>query len=107
MCCDAFCRTGNKSTLVSRLQEFEREQASQSTPPPVVQQQVRLASTASATEVPGVPSSSKPTPIPANYPKDFLDVKIPDVSQLPPEKPVEVVSALVLNTARLSDTRVL
>ncbi|KAI0818782.1 hypothetical protein BC629DRAFT_1588115 [Irpex lacteus] len=80
-------QTGNKSTLVSRLQDFERHQLSQSGPPPVIQQQVRLAST---TEVPGVPSSSKPTPIPPNFPKEFLDVKIPDVSQLPPERPVEV-----------------
>lgn len=86
-------RTGNKSTLVSRLQDFERHQLSQSGPPSVIQQQVRLAST---TEVPGVPSSSKPTPIPPNFPKEFLDVKIPDVSQLPPERPVEVVRILFL-----------
>ncbi|KAI0093884.1 hypothetical protein BDY19DRAFT_919440 [Irpex rosettiformis] len=79
-------QTGNKSTLVSRLRDFEREQVSQSGPPPVIQQQVRLAST---TEVPGIPSSSRPSPIPPNYPKEFLDVKIPDVSQLPPEPPVE------------------
>ena len=88
----ASSRTGNKSTLVARLKEFERQQLQETHPTPqspLAQQQIRLAST---TEVPGIPSTSKPSPIPANYPKDFLDVKLPDISQPAPEPPVEIVS---------------
>lgn len=60
-------RTGNKATLITRLQEHGRAQAVQ-TPPPVTH--VRHAST---TEAPSASSSS-------TYPKEYLDVKIPDVS---------------------------
>ncbi|KAI0690566.1 hypothetical protein BC835DRAFT_1417689 [Cytidiella melzeri] len=80
-------QTGSKSTLVNRLQEFEREQSMQSGPTPVTQQQVLLST---PTEVPGIPSSSEPSPIPPNFPKEFLDVKIPDLYQPVPQRPVEI-----------------
>lgn len=92
----AVSRTGNKSTLISRLQEFERKQQLE-TPPssaaPVQHQQVRHAST---TEVPGVPSTSAPAPIPPSYPKDFLDVKIPNLYTAIPERPAQIVRSHAL-----------
>jgi hypothetical protein len=94
-------RTGNKSTLITRLQEFEREQLKHAGPPPTIQQQVRLAST---TEVPGMPSSAEPSPIPPNYPKEFLDVKIPNVSQPPIERPVEIVRIIRFTYCPSSDS---
>lgn len=84
--------------MITRLQQYEREQAMQN-PTPVTppQQQTRQASTVEVkqqpkTEVPGVPSSSKPTSIPSSYPVEFLDVKLPNLSQPPPEVPVQIVS---------------
>ena len=85
-------RSGNKATLITRLQEHEKHQQLEVSVPPTPQlpkhQQVRHASTA---EVPGQPSSSNPTPIPPSYPKDSLDVIIPSGYQPTPEVPVQIV----------------
>ncbi|KAL4247297.1 hypothetical protein ABKN59_008532 [Abortiporus biennis] len=79
-------QSGNKATLITRLQQFEEKR--NFTPPPApVQQQVRHAST---TEVPGVPSSSEPPVLPHNYPKELLDVHIPDTNIPIPELPVQI-----------------
>jgi hypothetical protein len=95
-------RTGSKATLITRLQEFDRENSIREHPQPpqqpVVTQQVRHASTVETpipepiTEVPGVPSSSQPSPIPPSYPVEFLDVKLPDTALPTPEPQIAVVS---------------
>ncbi|EKM55611.1 uncharacterized protein PHACADRAFT_256346 [Phanerochaete carnosa HHB-10118-sp] len=80
-------QTGNKATLITRLQEFERDQALQSPTPVPQQQQVRHASNVEAA---GVPSSSQPAPAPPSYPKEFLAVRIPETHHLAPEPPIAV-----------------
>jgi len=78
----------NKATLITRLQEHD--QAQLETPPIAVQQaqQIRLAST--ATEVPGIPASSEPSEIPPNYPKNFLDVRLPSTEEPSREAEVQI-----------------
>lgn len=96
--------TGSKMTLIGRLQEYDKEHANQGPSqtqeqPVVVNQQVRHASTIietpkilqTATEVPGIPSSSEPSPIPPSYPVEFLDVKLPDTNVPIPEVPAPIV----------------
>lgn len=85
-------RQGNKATLISRLQSDD-EHKSLATAPAVSPQvsQVRHAST---TEVPGIPTTGAPTPLPKSYPKDFLDVKMPNLSEPEPELPIQIVRAL-------------
>ncbi|PSR74099.1 hypothetical protein PHLCEN_2v10055 [Hermanssonia centrifuga] len=84
-------QTGNKSTLITRLQENERKNQPDIPPTSVVQQQhVRHVSVSTATEVPGVPSSAEPVPIPPNYPKELLDVRLPDLYQPLPEYSVVI-----------------
>lgn len=77
-------QTGNKATLITRLQEYEREQAMQNPAPVPQHQQVRHASTVEASST---PSSSQPAP---SFPKEYLDVKIPDAYHPVPEAPVAV-----------------
>ncbi|KAI0079886.1 hypothetical protein K474DRAFT_1769806 [Panus rudis PR-1116 ss-1] len=89
-------QTGNKSTLVARLLQHDQNGHRMQDPLPTAQsqqvqspvkQQVRLAST---TEVPGVPSSSEPPSIPATYPKEFLDLKIPEIPDPVAEPPTPI-----------------
>ena len=63
----------------------------QSSPPTSksVLQHVRQAHT---TEVPGVPSSSEPPHLSLNFPKEFLDIKIPVTSTPIVAAPTPIVS---------------
>ncbi|KAH9843030.1 uncharacterized protein C8Q71DRAFT_735623 [Rhodofomes roseus] len=80
---------GNKATLVTRLRQDDQHKSV--TPGPAVSanvpKQVRHASTA---EVPGIPSTSQPPPMPKEFPREFLRVALPDVSQPDPETPVQI-----------------
>ncbi|KAJ3551116.1 hypothetical protein NM688_g4922 [Phlebia brevispora] len=82
-------QSGNKATLITRLQDHERRQQYEAPvpPAPVQHNQVRHAST---TELPGVPSTSQPSPLLSNHPKEILDVKIPNASYPIPELPVQI-----------------
>ncbi len=79
---------GNKATLITRLEAFETQERPQ--PPPPHVEQIRHNSTAE-TEVPGVPSSSEPPTLSPSFPKEFLDVKIPETSTPIPEPPIQIV----------------
>lgn len=98
---NSYLRTGNKATLITRLQEHEKQglpmrdptpsskvQSSPTAPKPLLQH-VRQAHT---TEVPGVPSSSEPPLLSPNFPKEFLDVKIPVPSKPFTRAPTPIVS---------------
>ncbi|GJE86918.1 SAP domain-containing protein [Phanerochaete sordida] len=78
-------QTGSKATLITRLQEYDREQSIQSPTPVPKHQQVRHAST---TEAASAPSGSQAPPV--SYPKEFLNVKIPSAYHPVPERPVAV-----------------
>ncbi|KAK7693444.1 hypothetical protein QCA50_003012 [Cerrena zonata] len=80
-------QTGNKATLITRLQEHDSQRLPMRDPvpskkvqsPSTPKQHLRQAHTIEAhtTEVPGVPSSSEPPVLSPNFPREFLDVKIP------------------------------
>ncbi|CAL1704550.1 unnamed protein product [Somion occarium] len=84
---------GNKATLITRLQQHDKQRPPMRDPSPTAQAQSPVPSSpvtqyvrkASTTEVPGVPSSAEPPRLPPNFPKDFLDVKIPVPSDPLPE----------------------
>ncbi|OBZ75080.1 hypothetical protein A0H81_04265 [Grifola frondosa] len=77
---------GNRATLITRLQRDEEQKTLASTTPlPSQPKQVRHAST--ETEVPGIPSTANSGPV---WPKEFMDIKIPDVSQPIPEPQTQV-----------------
>ncbi|KAI0721050.1 hypothetical protein C8T65DRAFT_632062 [Cerioporus squamosus] len=78
--------TGNKATLIMRLQHDEK-QKSFAPEPTSTAPQVRRASTSTETptEVPGVPSTAEP-----NYPKYNLDIKIPEAAEPEVEAPVPI-----------------
>lgn len=89
-------RKGSKATLITRLQEHEARERPQPPPPPRASvQQIRHSSTVE-TEVPGLPSSSEPPTLPPSFPKEFLDVKIPDTSVPIPEAPTPIVCPIPL-----------
>ncbi|KAI0780886.1 hypothetical protein BD413DRAFT_500838 [Trametes elegans] len=80
--------TGNKATLITRLQQDDKKHILSSEPASAAPTatQVRRASTVDTpTEVPGVPSSADPV-----FPKYNLDIKLPDVSQPEPEPPTPI-----------------
>lgn len=92
---------GNKATLITRLQHDDERRA---IPPASVTSQpvsraVRHASTA---EVPGIPSSAPSSPPPPAFAKDFLEVKLPDLSQPEPEILVQIVSLIVTRSHNFS-----
>ncbi|THH08657.1 hypothetical protein EW146_g8925 [Bondarzewia mesenterica] len=72
---------GNKATLITRIQQHDRRTVhdSLSTAPPPTQS--RNAST-----VPASPSS----PTTSDLPKQYLDIKIPDLSTPEPELPIQI-----------------
>ncbi|KZT09489.1 uncharacterized protein LAESUDRAFT_712029 [Laetiporus sulphureus 93-53] len=76
-----------RATLINRLREDDEKRAMSLARPvfPQVPQPVRHAST----EVPGVPSTSEPLPS-KTFPKEFMDVKLPDLSQPAPEPPIQI-----------------
>ncbi|KAI1795841.1 hypothetical protein LXA43DRAFT_913057 [Ganoderma leucocontextum] len=83
--------TGNKATLIVRLQQDEHKNVFASEPASVAPH-ARAASTLSSTpiiesptEVPGIPFTAAPT-----HPKYQMDVKIPIYSQSEPEAPVAI-----------------
>jgi len=80
---------GNKATLITRLQKDEEHKSLTPAPSvsPQVSQQVRHAST---TEVPGVPSTEAPPPLTKAYPKEFLDVKLPTMTDPEPEPSIQI-----------------
>jgi len=86
---------GNKATLITRLQEHDKQAhyVDSPTKPPTPFQQVqqaRHASHVAETEVPGVPSSSEPPILSPSFPKQFLDVHLPDTNQPIPEETVQI-----------------
>ncbi|KAH7921732.1 hypothetical protein BV22DRAFT_707009 [Leucogyrophana mollusca] len=80
---------GNKSTLITRIQSYEEQQAagssSSQSPAPAA---ARSASTQAV--APGLPSASQPASS-ASIPA-FMNVKMPDLSQPEPEVPVQIPS---------------
>jgi len=80
-------RTGNKSTLISRLTEHEKQKQLESLVSPTFIQQ-RSASTVTVVgETPGVPPAAEPT---TSLPAGFSATTLPDLSQPYPEPPVQV-----------------
>lgn len=76
------CRQGNKATLVTRLlQDDEKKVLAAS---PLVSPRVRHAST---TEVPGIPSTAPPP----SWPKEFMNVKLPNLAKPDPEPQIQIV----------------
>ncbi|RPD66180.1 hypothetical protein L226DRAFT_530300 [Lentinus tigrinus ALCF2SS1-7] len=77
---------GNKATLITRLQQDEKNKAFAPEPTPAAPQ-VRRASTSTETptEVPGIPSTAEP-----NYPKYNLDIKVPEAAVPEVEAPVPI-----------------
>ncbi|CCM02413.1 uncharacterized protein FIBRA_04511 [Fibroporia radiculosa] len=76
---------GNKATLITRLRKDDEQKAISPAPP--VSPQVRHAST---TEVPGIPTTEVPPPLPKTYPKEFLDVKMPTASEPDQEPRIQI-----------------
>ncbi|TFY78341.1 hypothetical protein EWM64_g5667 [Hericium alpestre] len=76
---------GNKATLITRIQEHDQRLAAESVASPEPPAHTRNASTAAAPS-----TSSPPPPPPSVYPKNFLEVKIPDLSASPPEPPIAI-----------------
>ncbi|KAI0928464.1 hypothetical protein AcW1_005702 [Taiwanofungus camphoratus] len=72
---------GNKATLVTRLlQDDEKKVLAAS---PLVSPRVRHAST---TEVPGIPSTAPPP----SWPKEFMNVKLPNLAKPDPEPQIQI-----------------
>ncbi|KAI0035094.1 hypothetical protein K488DRAFT_83425 [Vararia minispora EC-137] len=101
---------GLKATLITRIREFDEQQARaspspSSSSPTAAQTRTRNASTASApptsSSSPPPPLSPSPTPtfaststspsIAPSYPSEVLDVVLPDLSAMPPPEPIQVV----------------
>ncbi|KAF8163341.1 hypothetical protein B0H34DRAFT_695068 [Crassisporium funariophilum] len=82
---------GNKATLISRLEEHEKNVAYEPVLP-TLSAGVRHVSTGStpsaSSEAPGIPEMPQ-IPIPSTL-ASFLDVKIPDLSQSDPLPPVQI-----------------
>ncbi|KAF8892547.1 hypothetical protein BD779DRAFT_1509620 [Infundibulicybe gibba] len=79
-------QTGNKATLISKIQEHDNSTTLKAIDP------VRAMSTAPEPTglegvAPGIPPATHPTPPPAQL---FLNVKIPDLSQPEPESPIQI-----------------
>ncbi|OSX65288.1 hypothetical protein POSPLADRAFT_1032096 [Postia placenta MAD-698-R-SB12] len=81
---------GNKATLVTRLRTDDKAKSLAPAPSSVSPQAAQQVRHASTTEVPGVPSAEAPPPLPKTYPKQFLDVKMPDFSQPDSESPIQI-----------------
>ncbi|EMD38366.1 hypothetical protein CERSUDRAFT_113530 [Gelatoporia subvermispora B] len=79
---------GNKATLITRLQnDDERRAVPPASATSQASQPVRQASTA---EVPGMPTNATSPPTPPSFPKDFLEVKLPDLSKPAPQHQVQI-----------------
>lgn len=80
---------GNKSVIISRIQEYEESRALPfSQPAPVASRSVSSSSTTSSQAAsPGIPPASQPTS--ASQAPDFFLVRLPDLSQDGPCEPVQ------------------
>jgi hypothetical protein len=85
--------SGNKSVLVSRLQEDDNKKTMEAVS---THAQVRQASTVATPEpivgiapIPGIPETAQADRAP---PAGFLSTTLPDLSQPLPEHPVQIVS---------------
>lgn len=87
---------GNKSTLITRIQEHEENSVTSPSPPVHTPGAIRSASTqpkkTSQAVSPGIPLAAQPNSASSNY--DFLAIKLPNLSQSPPNAPVQVVSLI-------------
>ncbi|KAH0827160.1 hypothetical protein J3R83DRAFT_4851 [Lanmaoa asiatica] len=89
---------GNKSTLIARIQEYEENSASSTSPPIHPPGVIRSASTkvvppapsqkTSQAASPGIPLVAQPRSASTN--SDFLAIRLPDLSRPPPSAPVQV-----------------
>ncbi|KAA1471119.1 hypothetical protein DENSPDRAFT_837047 [Dentipellis sp. KUC8613] len=74
---------GTKATLITRIQEHEQRSAAEAVAPANPPAQIRKASTTTV-------SSTHSTPPPSAYPRQYLDIKIPELNTPIPEAPVQI-----------------
>ncbi|OCH94943.1 hypothetical protein OBBRIDRAFT_788681 [Obba rivulosa] len=78
---------GSKATLITRLQSDDQRRTAP--PAPAASRSSQPVRKASTTELPGVPSTPSPPP-PPSFPKEFLEVKLPDLSTPAPQPQVQI-----------------
>ncbi|KAI0322247.1 hypothetical protein OF83DRAFT_1095273 [Amylostereum chailletii] len=77
---------GNKATLITRIQEFDRTSSQPVSSTQPSSSTVRLATTDAST----ASTASTPPPPPKVYPKEYLNVTLPDLSVPPPEPLIQI-----------------
>ncbi|TFY72649.1 hypothetical protein EVG20_g324 [Dentipellis fragilis] len=73
---------GTKATLITRIQEHEQRSAAEAVAPANPPAQTRNVSTTTGSSTPSAP--------PAAYPRQYLDIKIPELNTPIPEAPVQI-----------------